>query len=377
MATRDLDPLFVKALGHLHSKATDSASLLFAMVDEAIAARKSHMHKLEGGESGSPDTKKLKHDTPSPSKDDRKEREREKERLYKKEKEKREQEKEKERLEREKQKELELEKERAQQEEMETEESTEDDKSMNADDFAFGLGVCCEVCSKIEITPKNQLVECQECHHLYHQECHKPPVEGDLTDPRFVWYCNKCSKTIKKMHIQSQKQSKTKPAAPTPPSKDSSGMKSSKPEPPVTSQPFQRTEKKLPSKDPQSSSSSQPLKGLASLAANLTKGSSKAESKALMSGWKTEPTRPSHKDSSDKPSSSKSSKESRGEKSSSSSSSSSGSSSSSLGSKSGGGNVSSRQPSMSGSTMATANKKIQMMKRSAAAKQQEKRIHIK
>lgn len=32
------------------------------------------------------------------------------------------------------------------------------------------------------------------------QECHKPPVtEQDVNDPRFVWYCCKCSKNMKKM----------------------------------------------------------------------------------------------------------------------------------------------------------------------------------
>ena len=36
--------------------------------------------------------------------------------------------------------------------------------------------------------------------NLFVQECHKPPVtEQDVNDPRFVWYCNKCSKNMKKM----------------------------------------------------------------------------------------------------------------------------------------------------------------------------------
>ena len=40
MATLELDPVFVKALRLLHSKAKDSAAQLRAMVDDAITARK-------------------------------------------------------------------------------------------------------------------------------------------------------------------------------------------------------------------------------------------------------------------------------------------------------------------------------------------------
>nr|XP_034310686.1 integrator complex subunit 12-like [Crassostrea gigas] len=56
------------------------------------------------------------------------------------------------------------------------------------------------VCKSFDVKTGNQLVECQECHHLYHQECHKPPVtEQDVHDPRFVWYCYKCTKSLKKL----------------------------------------------------------------------------------------------------------------------------------------------------------------------------------
>ena len=51
----------------------------------------------------------------------------------------------------------------------------------------------------LDQTPGNRLVECQDCHSLYHQECHKPAVtQKDVTDPRLVWYCAKCTRTIKK-----------------------------------------------------------------------------------------------------------------------------------------------------------------------------------
>ena len=49
--------------------------------------------------------------------------------------------------------------------------------------------------SEFGVGSGNQLVECQECHSLYHQECHKPPVtQREMSDPRFVWYCAKCTK---------------------------------------------------------------------------------------------------------------------------------------------------------------------------------------
>ena len=128
-------------------------------------------------------------------------------------------------------------------------------------------------------------------------------------------------------------------------------------------------------KESQNSASSQPLRGLASLAANLTKpSSSKADSKANLTGWKTEATKPSHKDSSDKASRSESSKLAKGDRSGSPLTT--GSSSSSGKGGAGNGSSGKTQPSMSGSAMANANKRLQQMKK-AAAKQQEKRVHVK
>lgn len=35
---------------------------------------------------------------------------------------------------------------------------------------------------------------------MYHQECHKPPItKKDMSDPRLVWYCCKCNKSVKKV----------------------------------------------------------------------------------------------------------------------------------------------------------------------------------
>lgn len=53
--------------------------------------------------------------------------------------------------------------------------------------------------SGLDVTSGNQLVECQECHGLYHQECHQPNIsDAEVNDPRSVFFCSECSKTIKK-----------------------------------------------------------------------------------------------------------------------------------------------------------------------------------
>lgn len=53
---------------------------------------------------------------------------------------------------------------------------------------------------QMTVTSGNQLVECQECHNLYHQECHKPQVtDKDVNDPRLVWYCARCTRQMKRM----------------------------------------------------------------------------------------------------------------------------------------------------------------------------------
>lgn len=40
----------------------------------------------------------------------------------------------------------------------------------------------------MSVGPRNRLVECSDCHMLYHQECHKPPILENVNDPRLVWY---------------------------------------------------------------------------------------------------------------------------------------------------------------------------------------------
>lgn len=145
--------------------------------------------------------------------------------------------------------------------------SSSPDSSSDGEDFTVDMGQVCVMCNQQDVTAKNQLIECQECHCLYHQECHRPPAtDYDVNDPRLVWYCARCTKNMKKMAIK----------PPKPPSKAPFGVTReltppSKPDtpPPLTSQPFKRSELKVPAL----SSSAGPNKpiGLAGLAANLSK----------------------------------------------------------------------------------------------------------
>ncbi|XP_060635122.2 integrator complex subunit 12 [Anolis sagrei] len=82
----------------------------------------------------------------------------------------------------------------------------------SADDFAMEMGLACVVCRQMTVTSGNPLVECQECHNLYHQDCHKPQVtDKEMNDPRLVWYCARCTRQMKKMAQKTQKPSQ-KPA---------------------------------------------------------------------------------------------------------------------------------------------------------------------
>ncbi|XP_043494026.1 integrator complex subunit 12-like isoform X2 [Polistes fuscatus] len=53
----------------------------------------------------------------------------------------------------------------------------------------------CVICKGMDVGARNRLVECVECHSLYHQECHIPHIQDSQIDvPRVVWYCSNCTK---------------------------------------------------------------------------------------------------------------------------------------------------------------------------------------
>lgn len=58
----------------------------------------------------------------------------------------------------------------------------------------------CKNCKRMDVSARNRLVECSECHSLYHQECHQPPIsESDANDQENSWCCFTCKeKTISK-----------------------------------------------------------------------------------------------------------------------------------------------------------------------------------
>ncbi|XP_034253005.1 integrator complex subunit 12-like isoform X2 [Thrips palmi] len=160
MATVSIDPTFSKAYRLLFSDEPDSADQMRAMLDDALK-QKYGTHKaltsvlpktLMFEESSSKDT------SPSPS----------------------------------------------QAENMEDLDSEESNNS--PDDELNELNILeedllCVVCRQMMQGDGNRLVECQECHELYHQECHQPPIneaEIPVNDPRLAWYCADCKKTLNK-----------------------------------------------------------------------------------------------------------------------------------------------------------------------------------
>ncbi|CAG0916729.1 unnamed protein product [Notodromas monacha] len=74
------------------------------------------------------------------------------------------------------------------------------------------VGVYCDVCKKAEPT---QLLECNTCKKMYHQDCHQPnALAREAYDPRNVWYCNKCkSSNTSKVKPTSSAQGSAKPAS--------------------------------------------------------------------------------------------------------------------------------------------------------------------
>ncbi|XP_018409986.1 PREDICTED: integrator complex subunit 12 [Nanorana parkeri] len=134
----------------------------------------------------------------------------------------------------------------------------------SADDFAMEMGLACVVCRQMTVFSGNQLVECQECHNLYHQDCHKPQVtDKDVNDPRLVWYCARCTRQMKRMALKNQKPPQ-KPASSTasaamPVVKDTSTIKPElkpKPDSATSFLAFKRSEVKVSSASSGNSSNS-------------------------------------------------------------------------------------------------------------------------
>ena len=52
----------------------------------------------------------------------------------------------------------------------------------------------CVVCKGMDVGARNRLVECVDCHFLYHQECHVSPIQDSQIDvPGVAWHCFLCT----------------------------------------------------------------------------------------------------------------------------------------------------------------------------------------
>ncbi|XP_053602353.1 integrator complex subunit 12 isoform X1 [Plodia interpunctella] len=68
-----------------------------------------------------------------------------------------------------------------------------DDSSVMDGELAFDLleeDLTCVVCRQIAVQAGNRLVECDVCHSLYHQDCHKPVISD--SDMGTGWQCQSC-----------------------------------------------------------------------------------------------------------------------------------------------------------------------------------------
>ncbi|KAI1887506.1 hypothetical protein AGOR_G00191020 [Albula goreensis] len=221
----ELDPIFLKGLGYLHSKSRDSAEKLKALLDESLARGSDYSYRTSPKEV---ESTKVSSTKVSLSKQDPKPKPPSSLSILgsnngksssfeknKKESEKRPSEKVKvdpgDGVEPPKKPRLEKQESRSSPITVPTSKdlslpylSSFDETS--ADDFAMEMGLACVVCRQMTVTSGNQLVECQECHNLYHQDCHKPQVtDKEVNDPRLVWYCARCTRQMKRMAQKTQK----------------------------------------------------------------------------------------------------------------------------------------------------------------------------
>ncbi|CAL8353539.1 unnamed protein product [Boreogadus saida] len=316
----ELDPIFLKGLGFLHSKSKDSAEKLRALLDESMSrgsdssyrssikdieipkgsASKLSLSKQDSKSSSSSSSSPSSSSSSGSSKSIHSEK-------SKKEAEKRPAEKirvelceveppKKPRLERQESRSSPI---TVQTSKDLVQPSMHDYDETNADDFAMEMGLACVVCRQMTVTMGNQLVECQECHNLYHQDCHKPQVtDKEVNDPRLIWHCARCTRQMKRLAQKPQKPpQKSSPVAASaaPVVKDALVKKTemkSKTDAASSFQAFKRTELKTsaPAANPGgtgASSAGSGLTGWAAFVAKTTPSSVMSSTKLASSGSST------------------------------------------------------------------------------------------
>lgn len=82
----------------------------------------------------------------------------------------------------------------------------------------------CVVCRRIDLSAKNQLIECTKCNALYHQECHTPKIsDSELSNGQeSSWCCNACKPTKLKTIVAGSSPSKSTYSSPSSGSSSSS-----------------------------------------------------------------------------------------------------------------------------------------------------------
>ncbi|KAK9746978.1 PHD-finger [Popillia japonica] len=100
----------------------------------------------------------------------------------------------------------------------------EDSKTASSSDNELELDLLkedlmCVICNGMDVGARNRLLECSDCHSLYHQECHRPPVSQQDADN--TWVCQNCQDT-KKMRTSSPSSLRSSPVQASKSSKSSS-----------------------------------------------------------------------------------------------------------------------------------------------------------
>jgi len=303
MANFELDPLFIKALRLLHSKAKDSTEQLKQLLDDVLHSHTSSSIYGQDSKDGLSSFKHASYGSKKLSSKQTIETTQQSSKKSSKEDDVKRKEAEKRTFDKLKQ-DLDIQVQEAKKSRLESpkiitnrspspavlkeDDSSDDNTGTSATDIALEMGLACVVCRSFDVASGNTLVECQDCHSLYHQECHKPMItDQDVNDPRLVWYCAKCTKNMRKMASKNQKSGK--PVTSISAKETISVGKIIKPEsvvvPPTPSHIFKRAEPKVTGTTSTAQSTvtgNKPI-GLAGLAASLS-GKSNQVPKTSQSG---------------------------------------------------------------------------------------------
>ncbi|KAJ8923607.1 hypothetical protein NQ315_010186 [Exocentrus adspersus] len=104
----------------------------------------------------------------------------------------------------------------------------EESKGSNSDDeLELDLlkeDLMCIICNGMDVGARNRLLECSDCHSLYHQECHKPGVTEDSFEN---WVCYNCKEASKKLKLANGSNTTTVPISSSSSTSTKSSSKSS------------------------------------------------------------------------------------------------------------------------------------------------------